>query len=226
MTRRPPDGSDHGQPTPPGPAPAGDQGGSSAEWDQRYTEADQVWSGQPNGTLVAEITGRPPGRALDVGCGEGADAVWLAGQGWQVTALDVSAVALGRAALLAEEAGAVVDWRHAGLLEAGLPAASFDLVSAQYPALPRTPEHAVERSLVSLVAPGGMLLVVHHAHHTAEHDRSRGFDPDDYVSPAGVVAQLDEDWDLEVHQTRPRTVTGGAGAHHPEDIVVRARRLR
>jgi len=205
---------------------AGGQSDSPAEWDQRYGEADRVWSGRPNATLVAELAGRPPGRALDVGCGEGADAVWLTGQGWQVTALDVSSVALGRAALLAEEAGAVVDWRHAGLLEAELPTASFDLVSAQYPALLRTPEAAAERSLLSLVAPGGLLLVVHHVQHPAEHDRSHGFDPDDYVSPAGVVAMLDEDWQLEVHETRPRTVTGGAGAHHRDDIVVRARRLR
>src|SRR5690349_24226678 len=63
-------------------------------WDERYRSADRIWSGNPNPHLVTTVTGLPPGTALDVGCGEGADAVWLAEQGWQVTALDVSAVAL------------------------------------------------------------------------------------------------------------------------------------
>ena len=104
-------------------------------WDERYTESDQMWSGEPNGALVAEVQGRSPGRALDVGCGEGADAIWLAQQGWDVTALDVSGVALERARAVAKEAGADVRWLHAGLLEAALPAGAYDLVSAQYPAL-------------------------------------------------------------------------------------------
>ncbi|MDQ6848845.1 MAG: class I SAM-dependent methyltransferase [Actinomycetota bacterium] len=83
---------------------------SEDAWDQRYAEMPQVWSGRPNAALVAEVTALPPGRPLDVGCGEGADAVWLAGQGWEVTALDVSQVALKRAALHAEQAGAQVQW--------------------------------------------------------------------------------------------------------------------
>src|SRR6476620_1485790 len=112
-----------------------------AEWDARYTDREQLWSGRPNGTLVAEVAGLTPGKVLDVGCGEGADAVWLAGRGWTVTALDVSRVALDRAALHASDAGADVTWVHAGLVEAGLDAGAFDLVSAQYPALLRSPTH-------------------------------------------------------------------------------------
>lgn len=199
---------------------------SPAVWDRRYTELDQVWSGQPNGALVAEVGSLPPGRALDVGCGEGADAVWLVRQGWEVTALDVSEVALQRAERAAAGTGVAVRWLHAGLLEAGLPPASFDLVSAQYPALLTTPDQAAERALLSLVAPGGLLLVVHHAQADAAHARSQGFDPDDYVAPGDVAALLDASWTLEAHETRPRSVTGGAGAHHREDVVVRARRRR
>jgi SAM-dependent methyltransferase len=200
-------------------------GGGAEEWDARYAEVDRVWSGNPNGALVAEVAGLAPGRALDVGCGEGADAVWLAGRGWDVTALDVSKVALDRADLHAREAGVQVRWVHAGLVEAAPSAGVFDLVSAQYPALRRTPTAEAERALLAAVAPGGLLLLVHHADIDADHARERGFDPEDYVQPADVAALLDDDWRLEVDETRPRTVETGAGAGHRLDQVLRARRL-
>ncbi len=133
-------------------------------WDERYTESDQMWSGEPNGALVAEVQGQQPGRVLDVGCGEGADAIWLAQQGWNVTALDVSGVALARARTVAKEVGVDVLWLHAGLLEAALAPGGYDLVSAQYPALLRMPDHRAGRALLQAVAPGGTLLFVHHAH--------------------------------------------------------------
>lgn len=195
------------------------------DWDERYADMDRLWSGQPNGALVSEVAGLRPGRALDVGCGEGADAIWLAENGWDVTALDVSRVALDRAAEQGEKAGVRVRWLHAGLAEAALPPGSFDLVSAQYPALPRTDEHEAELALLAAVAPGGMLLVVHHTPPSAEEARARGFNPEDYVSPADVAALLDDGWRTEVNQTRPRHVTGGAGSAHTTDIVLRARRL-
>ena len=122
------------------------------QWDRRYTEREQLWSGQPNGALVTEVAGMTPGRVLDVGCGEGADAVWLARQGWDVTALEVSGVALARAAGHADDAGVEVRWVHAGLAEAELAPGSFDLVSAQYPALLRTPDASAERALLAATA--------------------------------------------------------------------------
>lgn len=198
----------------------------SAEWDERYESSQRVWSGRPNGALVAEVATLPPGRALDVGCGEGADAVWLAQQGWQVTALDVSRVALDRAARHAEEATVRARWVHAGLVDADLEAGGFELVSAQYPALRRTPGDDAEHALLRAVAPGGTLLVVHHVQVDSEHARNAGFDPADYVSPADVARLLDADWEVEVDEERPRHVEGGAGAHHTADVVLRARRLR
>ena len=78
------------------------------EWNERYAGSNQIWSGQPNQALVIEVSELPPGRVLDVGCGEGADAVWLAQRGWDVTGLDVSGVALDRARLHARDAGVVV----------------------------------------------------------------------------------------------------------------------
>jgi SAM-dependent methyltransferase len=201
-------------------------GDGPADWDARYAEVDRVWSGNPNGTLVTEVAGLPPGRALDVGCGEGADAVWLARHGWDVTALDVSHVALERAARHAEQAGVRVRWLHAGLLDASLSPGAFDLVSAHYPVLRRSPTNEAERALLAAVAPGGVLLVVHHADIDPEHARMRGFDPADYVQPAQVASLLDDDWQLEVDEIRPRTVETGAGAGHTVDQVLRARRLR
>ncbi|MET7680529.1 class I SAM-dependent methyltransferase [Streptomyces sp. NPDC005423] len=199
-----------------------------AEWDNRYTDRQQLWSGRPNGALVAEVAGLRPGRALDVGCGEGADAVWLARGGWDVTAVEVSGVALDRAAGHARDAGTTVRWVHAALTEAALPQASFDLVSAQYPALLRTPDAAAERALLAAVAPGGVLLLVHHAGmDTQQAHQDSEFDPADYVWPSMVAALLDDDWVVEVDEQRPRvSPEGGAGAHHTDDLVLRARRLR
>jgi SAM-dependent methyltransferase len=197
-----------------------------ATWDRRYADLERLWSGQPNGALVAEVAGLSPGRVLDVGCGEGADSVWLARGGWDVTGLEVSGVALKRAARHANDAGVAVRWVHAGLAEAMLPPGSFDLVSAQYPALLRTPDGAAERALLAAVAPGGVLLLVHHAGMDAQPARD-DLDPADYVWPSMVAALLDDGWAVEVDEQRPRIVPdGGAGAHHAEDVVLRARRLR
>ncbi|MEU2979680.1 class I SAM-dependent methyltransferase [Streptomyces hirsutus] len=198
-----------------------------AEWDDLYADRQQLWSGRPNGALVAEAAGLTPGRVLDVGCGEGADALWLARRGWDVTALEVSGVALERAAGHARDAGLTVRWVHASLTEAALPQASFDLVSAQYPALLRTPDAAAERALLAAVVPGGVLLLVHHAGMHTRQENENGFDPADYVWPSMVAALLDEDWEVEVDEQRPRVAPdGGAGAHHTDDLVLRARRLR
>ena len=198
-----------------------------AEWDGRYADRQQLWSGQPNGALVAEVAGLTPGRVLDVGCGEGADAVWLARGGWDVTALEVSGLALQRAAEHARDAGVAVRFVHAEMALAALPPASFDLVSAQYPALLRTPDAAAERALLAAVAPGGVLLLVHHAGMETRQAEDNEFDPADYVWPSMVAALLGDDWKVELDEQRPRVVPdGGAGAHHADDIVLRARRLR
>ena len=209
------------QPTEPSSEP------TPGTWDARYRGAEQVWSGDANAALVAEVDGLSPGRALDVGCGEGADAIWLAGRGWQVTALDVSQVALQRARAAAQQAGIDVDWMHAGLLDARLAVRAFDLVSAQYPALLRTPVCDAERALLAAVAPQGHLLVVHHVLDDAAVARAKahGFDPADYVSPGNVASVLDDRWSVQLDARRPRQISGGAGAHHADDVVLHAQRL-
>jgi len=201
--------------------PEGERRAAQEEWDQRYLAEEHLWSGNPNSQLIQETRGLRLGRVLDVGCGEGDDAVWLAEQGWHVTALDVSRVALDRAAAHATNARVEVSWVHAGLVEATLPPASFDLVSAQYPALRRTENHQAEHALIDAVKPGGVLLVVHHAHAGAH-----GFDLDDYLSPSDIATLLGSEWHIKVNEIRPRHLRSGAGAGagHTEDIVLSAQR--
>jgi SAM-dependent methyltransferase len=190
------------------------------DWDSRYSDQEQIWSGAPNHALTVEVAPLAPGRALDVGCGEGADAVWLAGRGWQVTALDPSAVALGRARAVAQTAGVEVSWVHGVLADADLPEGGFDLVSVFYPALERDAS-PVER-LASLVAPGGTLLVVHHADVDRDRALEHGFDPDTLMSSDDVAAGLGDAWAVSGPERRARDITGGQGAHHHDDLVVRA----
>ena len=94
----------------------------AAEWDARYGEREAMWSGRPNGRLVVEVGTLTPGSALDVGCGEGADAMWLAQRGWTVTAIDISDVAIRRAREAAERAGAAVEWLCGDALATPFPA--------------------------------------------------------------------------------------------------------
>ena len=134
-------------------------------WNERYSERVRVWSGQPNVQLTRQIAELTPGRALDLGCGEGADAVWLARQGWKVTAVDVSDVALARAAEHAADAGLseAIEFRHGNLLDQ-FPPGEFDLVSAQF-LYPQddTARAGLLRRAVQAVASGGVAVIESHS---------------------------------------------------------------
>jgi len=203
---------------------------NEADWDHRY-EADQMWSGNPNGTLVNEIGGRTAGRALDVGAGEGGDAVWLAEHGWNVTASDISQRALDRIASEAQRRGLLIECHHADANALGaFEGRPFDLVSAQYASIPRTPDGRAVRNLLNAVAPGGTLLVVSHDLEPMRapidaHEHSRPFDPDAYLRIDDFTTALAEssEWEIEAHEKRPRP-TGASSSHHVDDIVLRARR--
>lgn len=198
----------------------------AAEWDLRYSERDgPKWSGRPNGRLVLEVADISPGRALDVGCGEGADAIWLAGRGWAVTAIDVSEIALSRARQAAGSAGVAVEWVSGDALRTRLPAGSFDLVSMQYPALPKAAGEAAVRALLDAVRPGGLLLAVYHDldDEHREHMKSRGVDPADYVDADDLAGLLGDDFTIETKSVEPRA-DPPPDSPHVADIVLRARR--
>jgi SAM-dependent methyltransferase len=201
-------------------------------WDARYAESERIWSGNPNPRLVEQVTGLPPGDALDVGAGEGADAVWLARQGWRVTALDVSRVALDRVEAHAAEAGVgdLVTTRHHDLMSGAPVPGEFDLVSAQFlhPPVERFAE--IFTTLGATVRPGGRLLVVgHHPDDLATGLRSGHGHPELLFTPDRVVAVLPaEDWEVALAEAQTREVDGPDGPDGPvtvtDSVVVAVRR--
>jgi thioredoxin reductase/SAM-dependent methyltransferase len=202
---------------------------NQADWDHRYS-GDQIWSGNPNGTLVQEVGAMTPGRALDVGSGEGGDAVWLAEQGWRVTATDISERALARVVTVASERRLSIECHQAdaNALDA-FETAAFDLVSAHYASIPRSPDRRGVTNLLNAVAPGGTLLVVSHDLEAMRapidtNEHSRPFDPDAYLRVDDFVTTLTNTpgWTIEIHAIRNRAP--GASSHHVADVVLRARR--
>jgi SAM-dependent methyltransferase len=199
-------------------------------WDERYGSHEQMFSGNPNGVLVTETAGLPPGRALDVGCGEGGDAIWLARRGWLVTAVDISRVALDRAATAYAGAGGGspggMACVRADLTVDAPPSGPFDLVSVHYFPLPRTPDHAALRRLLDTVAPGGTFLFVGHDLAGLPPAEELGVDPTDFYQPHEIATLLDDTWTVLVDETRPRTAPAPPGTHHTHDTVLLARRVR
>ena len=134
----------------------------SAGWDSRYRAADLVWGGEPNRFVAAEFVGEAPGRALDLAAGEGRNAIWLARAGWQVTAVDFSAVAVDRGQHLAEREGLTVDWVVADVREYQPAPRAFDAVVVAYLHLPADDLRPVLARAAQAVAAGGRILVVGH----------------------------------------------------------------
>jgi SAM-dependent methyltransferase len=192
-------------------------------WEQFYGERDQVWSGRPNVVLVEEIEAMEPGTALDLGCGEGADSIWLAGKGWQVTGADISQIALDRAAGHAEDTGVAdrTSWERHDFSQS-IPAGPFDLVSAHFLHSPvDDPRDPALRAAAEAVAPGGTLLVVSH--------EAVPWHPDvEFPTPQQVLDSLDIDpeaWTVERLDSRPRRAKRPDGTEvDVSDSVVRLRR--
>jgi SAM-dependent methyltransferase len=133
-------------------------------WDKRYEAEDLVWGLDPNQWLVTEAKELPPGRALDLGCGEGRNALWLAGRGWLVTGVDFAGAALARAAQLAEQADLAprVTWVQADVSDSSTWGTSFDLVVLAYLHQVSTERRSVLRAAAQVLAPRGTLLVIAH----------------------------------------------------------------
>lgn len=195
-------------------------------WEERYGSQTSVWSGRPNPQLVTEAVNLPPGRALDAGCGEGGDALWLAASGWRVTAVDFSATALERAAKEAASQGLDerISWVRADLT-AWAPEGQFDLVSAQFMHLPTPERTALFARLAAAVAPGGTLLIVGHHPSDLDTEARRPPVPDMFFTAESIAATLDDGWDPVVTDARPRTAALPDGREVSiRDAVLVARR--
>jgi 2-polyprenyl-3-methyl-5-hydroxy-6-metoxy-1,4-benzoquinol methylase len=194
-------------------------------WDERYCGDGQIWSGNPNAQLVAEVSGLSPGTALDVGCGEGGDVIWLARQGWRVTGADFSANGLARAARHAEEAGVGdrTDWWQVDARTFMADGRSYDLVTTHFLHPPDGAMVEVTRRLSTAVAPGGHLLVVGHApsevftHLTASQRKAM-------FLAADLLPGLPDSFDVLVVEQRPRTVTRAGKPVDIHDSTLLARR--
>ncbi len=198
---------------------------TEAFWDERYATSTRIWSGRPNQRLVEQVAGLPPGTALDVGCGEGADAGWLAAQGWTVTGVDVSGVALERAAAHAVEAGVAerTSWLRADVFAGDPLPGGNDLVAAAYVHVPPDVFDRVYRALADAVAPGGTLFVLAH-HPDDSHTGLRNSELSHLLfAPESVVALLDPDrWDVVTAATPTREHVHDGTSYTVTDTVVRA----
>lgn len=202
---------------------------SASFWENHYATADPQWGGKPNhvfGELVVELAPRP-GSALDLGCGHGGDAIWLATRGWNVTAVDVSATALRRVDSNADTAGVrerVHTQRHD--LSRTFPAGPFDLINATYFHTPVDIDRtAILRRAAAAIAPGGLLIVIEHAStapwswRAGQHVR--------YPTPAEVVTsfELGHDWQQLRCEAPSRVAAGpnGESATVTENVIAMRR---
>lgn len=187
-------------------------------WEARYAEKSQIWSGKPNVALTDVVKDFTPGRALELACGEGADAIWLAEQGWIVHAVDISPTAIQRGRVQAEKVGVdksisfevadLTDWVANG---------EFDLVTAIFlHSKSELNRNQILKNALGALAPGGALLIVGHAefppwgkakHQENEHDH------EPLPTNAEVIEQLDltDSFAVELNENRTRFATGPEG---------------
>jgi thioredoxin reductase/SAM-dependent methyltransferase len=222
-TRRAVDAARHDHPL----APSGEH-----DWEEQYRSRPSLWSGRPNPPLVEHAADLAPGSALDVGCGEGADAIWLATLGWRVTAVDLSATALERAAGHAAAAGADVasrvEWLRADVTAGMSEGKTYDLVTSHFLHLDGDQRRELFARLATAVAPGGTLLLVGHDLSDPDSGARRPHQPDLFFTADQVAASLDPgDWDVVVAEARPRPAHAHEGdVETVHDAVLVARRRR
>lgn len=194
-----------------------------AAWDQRYSGPDLVWGAGPNRFVTEEVAALAAGRAIDLGTGEGRNAIWLAERGWQVTAVDFSAAGLARASRLAAERGVSVDWAQADLLDYKPAPGGYDLVLVAYIHLPSASLARIFRTAAAAVAPGGTLLVIGHDRDNITRGHGGPQDPGRLYTPAAVTAELDG---LAIRRAEQvmRPVQAPEGERTAIDTLVRAER--
>jgi len=197
-------------------------------WNTRYLESDKIWSGAPNPQLVAEAAGVAPGKALDAGCGEGADAIWLAERGWTVSAVDFAQAALDKGSAEAERLGLDdrIRWECQDI-SSWRPPREFTLISAKFFHLEPSLRDRGIRNLASAVVAGGTLLVVGHSRRDLETHTGRERRVDVLFDPEDIEALLDAtEWQVIVSEARERGIEDDDGNPFTyTDTVVRAVRI-
>ena len=195
------------------------------DWNARYAAAELLWTAEPNRRFASEVEDLEPGRALDLACGEGRNAVWLAERGWRTTGVDFSDVALAKAERLAASRGVEVEWVLADVLEHELERGAFELVAVLYLQLPHEQLAEVLHTSVGALAPGGTLVVLGHDTTNLTHGHGGPRDASVLFTPEDVVPHL-ERLVVERAEKVPRTVPLEDGEATAIDALVRARRPR
>jgi SAM-dependent methyltransferase len=202
------------------------RGGFAREdWNARYAASELLWTAEPNRRFASEVEDLEPGRALDLACGEGRNAVWLAERGWRTTGVDFSDVALAKAERLAASRGVEVEWVLADVLEHELERGAFELVAVLYLQLPHEQLAEVLHTSVGALAPGGTLVVLGHDTTNLTHGHGGPRDASVLFTPEDVVPHL-ERLVVERAEKVPRTVPLEDGEATAIDALVRARRPR
>ncbi|HSL64245.1 MAG TPA: class I SAM-dependent methyltransferase [Gaiellaceae bacterium] len=196
------------------------------EWNRRYGERELVWTAEPNRFVVAETADLAPGAALDLACGEGRNAVWLAERGWRVTGVDFSDVAIAKARALAERRGVEGEWVLADLVGYRPEPGAFDLVLLLYLQVPETERRPIVRAAADAVAPGGTFLLVAHDRRNLEDGHGGPQYPEVLYTPEEVVADLAgiDGIDVERAELVRRPVATAEGERVALDALVRASR--
>ena len=191
------------------------------KWDRKYAEVDLLWSRDPNRLLVSEAAGLSPGRALDLACGEGRNAIWLAEVGWRVTGVDFSEVGIAKARQRASETGLEVDFVCADLLEYEPEHEAFDFVLVLYLQLLADERRLVLARASEALVPGGTFLLIGHDLTNLTEGVGGPSDPDVLYTPDDIVADLEA---LEIEKAE-RVLRDVADAVRPAiDALVRARK--
>ncbi len=196
------------------------------DWDERYRTDELIWRAEPNRFLASEVTGLDRGKALDLACGEGRNAIWLAEQGFEVDGVDYSRVALAKAEKQAVERGVEVRFVEADVLDwAPASTASYDLVVVMYLQLPADERRRALGVAARVLAPGGTLLVVGHDSTNLTDGVGGPRDPAVLFTPEDVVADLAEHGlSIERAERVRRPVDTDSGSRDAIDALVRARR--
>ncbi|MGD0982545.1 MAG: class I SAM-dependent methyltransferase [Acidimicrobiales bacterium] len=194
---------------------------SRETWDERYATEELIWKADPNRFLVEELDALPPGRALDLACGEGRNAVWLASKGWRVTGVDFSRAGLAKARRLAADSGVGVTWVEADVVEWQPEDASFDVVAVMYLHLPAGQRRRALAHAAAALAPEGILLVVGHDTSNLLEGTGGPQDPEVLFSPEEIARDL-PGLRVERAERVTRTVVSEAGEATAIDALVRA----